>query len=300
MHAAPSQKASSVTVVYDSRRTYVTPTHASKLTVTRAVNVSDVIDTHRVGAFQVRAFLLCAAVLFVDGFDVQGITYVATAISQDWGLARGALGPTFSAGLFGVMLGALLLAPLADRIGRRRVIIWSCVAFGVCTLATVLVGSSRPRCSCCASSPGSGSAPRCRTRSGSRRSTRRRSGARSIVMFVASGISLGAIGGRHRGGAARRAVRLAGRVRRRRRAAAACSPRRSARWLPESIRFAAAVPARQAEAKRLLRKIKPELGDRRRRARRSRATRRRQRHRRRSVQGAARPRDGAASGSRSS
>jgi len=104
------------------------------------VNVADLIDSRKVGALQLRAFLLCAAVLFVDGFDVQGITYVAPAISQAWNLPRGALGPTFSAGLFGVMLGALALAPLADRMGRRRVIVWSCVAFGVLTLATVLVG----------------------------------------------------------------------------------------------------------------------------------------------------------------
>ena len=71
--------------------------------MSRAINVSDVIDSNAVGAFQLRVFLLCAAVLFVDGFDVQAITYVAPAISQEWGLARGALGPTFSAGLFGLV-----------------------------------------------------------------------------------------------------------------------------------------------------------------------------------------------------
>ena len=80
-------------------------------------------------------------------------------------------------------------------------------------------------------------------------------------MFVGSGISLGAIGA---GIAAAqlvepfgwRAVFVVGGA-----AAARCSPRRSSRFLPESIRFAAAViPNGQAEAKRLLRKIKPELG----------------------------------------
>jgi hypothetical protein len=60
--------------------------------VTKVVNVAEVIDARRVGALQVRAFLLCAAVLFVDGFDVQGITYIAPAISQAWHLQRGALG----------------------------------------------------------------------------------------------------------------------------------------------------------------------------------------------------------------
>ena len=57
----------------------------------RAVNVSDIIDTRPVGPFQLRAFLLCAAVLFVDGFDVQAITYVAPTITREWGLNRGEL-----------------------------------------------------------------------------------------------------------------------------------------------------------------------------------------------------------------
>jgi len=83
--------------------------------VTRAVNVSDIIDTRGVGAFQLRVFLLCAAVLFVDGFDVQGITYVVPTITREWGLVRGQLWPALTAGLVGVMLGATLLAPLAGQ-----------------------------------------------------------------------------------------------------------------------------------------------------------------------------------------
>jgi len=226
--------------------------------MTRNINVGDVIDTHKVGAFQLRVFLLCAAVLFVDGFDVQSIAYLAPAISQDWGLAGGALGPTFSAGLFGVMLGAILLAPLADRVGRRRVIVGSCVAFGLATLLTLPVdslssllvlrfitglglGSALPNAIGLASEY----APH------SRRAL--------IVMFVGSGISLGAIAA---GMAAAnliapfgwRAVLVVGGVLPLLLAAVLW------RALPESIRFAAVVPHGQAEAKRLLRKIRPEIG----------------------------------------
>ena len=71
----------------------------------QSLTVANAIDAQPIGSFQWRVFALCGAVLFVDGFDVQGITYVAPAISQTWSLPRGALGPTFSAGLFGVMLG---------------------------------------------------------------------------------------------------------------------------------------------------------------------------------------------------
>ena len=96
------------------------------------------IDEQPVGRPQVMLLLLCAAVLFVDGFDTQAIGYVAPEIARVWHLPRGALGPVFSASLFGLMLGALTMGPLADRVGRKRIILASTVVFGLCTLATLL------------------------------------------------------------------------------------------------------------------------------------------------------------------
>jgi MFS transporter, AAHS family, 4-hydroxybenzoate transporter len=103
------------------------------------VDVAAFIDAQPVGAFQVKLLLICAAVLFLDGFDTTAIGYVAPALAKEWNLARGALGPVFSAGLFGLMVGALLLGPLADRIGRKKIILLSTLAFGVGTLITALV-----------------------------------------------------------------------------------------------------------------------------------------------------------------
>jgi AAHS family 4-hydroxybenzoate transporter-like MFS transporter len=103
------------------------------------VDVAAFIDAQPVGAFQVKLLLTCAAVLFLDGFDTTAIGYVAPALAKEWNLARGALGPVFSAGLFGLMIGALLLGPLADRIGRKKIIILSTLAFGVGTLITAFV-----------------------------------------------------------------------------------------------------------------------------------------------------------------
>jgi AAHS family 4-hydroxybenzoate transporter-like MFS transporter len=103
------------------------------------IDVAAFIDAQPVSAFQVKLLLTCAAVLFLDGFDTTAIGYVAPSLAKEWHIGKEALGPVFSAGLFGLMIGALLLGPLADRIGRKKIIVLSTLAFGIGTLTTFFV-----------------------------------------------------------------------------------------------------------------------------------------------------------------
>src|SRR5882672_83064 len=103
------------------------------------VDVAGFIDQQPVGRFQIGLLLTCAAVLLLDGFDTTAIGFVAPSLAREWGLTKAALGPVFSAGLFGLMIGALTLGPLADRIGRKKIIIFSTLAFGLGALVTAFV-----------------------------------------------------------------------------------------------------------------------------------------------------------------
>jgi len=87
--------------------------------------------------FRWLALGLCAATMFTEGYDAQFMGSVVPAISKQWGMAPGSLWPALSAGLVGLMVGAFCIAPLADNFGRRRLVIYSVLAFGLLTIASV-------------------------------------------------------------------------------------------------------------------------------------------------------------------
>ncbi len=103
--------------------------------------ISDIIDGGRIGAFHWGIYLLCGSCLIMDGFDVQTMGYVAPALIREWHIPRASLGPVFSAALAGVLAGSLLFSMMADRFGRRPVIILATVYFSVCTLLAARAAS---------------------------------------------------------------------------------------------------------------------------------------------------------------
>lgn len=72
--------------------------------------------------------------LVVEGFDLQAANFAAPSIIDSFGIAKAEIGPLLSASLFGVLFGAILLAPLGDRYGRRVVIIGACAVYGLLSL----------------------------------------------------------------------------------------------------------------------------------------------------------------------
>lgn len=81
---------------------------------------------------------LCFALNMVDGVNVFVLTYVAPALQQAFGVGAPALAIAFSAGLVGMAVGGLAVAPLADRIGRRPVVLGALVLMAVSMMASAL------------------------------------------------------------------------------------------------------------------------------------------------------------------
>src|SRR5213079_499078 len=84
---------------------------------TTKINISEIIENSKIGGFQVGIGILCGACLMIDGFDVQSMGYAAPALIKDWNIPSVALGPVFSAGLFGILVGSLVFSTAADKIG---------------------------------------------------------------------------------------------------------------------------------------------------------------------------------------
>ncbi|MCZ4519431.1 MFS transporter [Rhodococcus ruber] len=105
------------------------------------VRADELIEKQPIGRFHRLLLAMAGAVMFLDGFDTQAISFVAPALALEWGVPKSALGPIFSAAIAGLMIGYLALSPLARRFGHRRMVIACTCIFGVLTLVCTLASN---------------------------------------------------------------------------------------------------------------------------------------------------------------
>jgi MFS transporter, AAHS family, vanillate permease len=86
-------------------------------------NVRQLLAKGPITGFQLGAIAVCVGLNMLDGFDVLAMAFSASGVKAAWALSDGRLGWLLSAGLIGMAAGALALAPCADFVGRRRIVL---------------------------------------------------------------------------------------------------------------------------------------------------------------------------------
>ena len=104
--------------------------------MTNADLAAQVIDKGKISGQQLLVVGLCMFFNMLDGFDIIAMAVVAGEVSREMMLPPDKVGWIFSFALAGMMLGAMLLAPISDIVGRRKIIVVSIIVVGVSILLT--------------------------------------------------------------------------------------------------------------------------------------------------------------------
>ncbi|MDO5669978.1 MAG: MFS transporter [Corynebacterium sp.] len=87
------------------------------------MDIRHLIDTSRMSTYQWFIIGLASFLNALDGYDLVAMAFTSSAVSEEFALSGAPLGWLLSAALIGIGLGSLFLAPLADRYGRRTLIL---------------------------------------------------------------------------------------------------------------------------------------------------------------------------------
>ena len=101
---------------------------------------NELIDEGPIRRLQYAVIMVCFTLNMLDGFDVLAISFTAPSIAEEWIIGPEVLGVVFSAGLIGMTLGAMFIAPYSDVIGRRAMVLLSLV---VIAIAMTLTGTAQ-------------------------------------------------------------------------------------------------------------------------------------------------------------
>jgi MFS transporter, AAHS family, benzoate transport protein len=106
------------------------------------VNVVDVIGNSKFNKFHVGLFIWSFMIILFDGYDLSVYGTAVPKIMEQWNLSPVEVGTMGSYGLFGMMFGAIIFGILADRIGRKKVILINVLLFSAFTVLCAFADSS--------------------------------------------------------------------------------------------------------------------------------------------------------------
>ncbi|WP_000350885.1 MFS transporter [Acinetobacter baumannii] len=97
------------------------------------MDIFNELKTRPMNSYRWLLVSLCILLNIVDGYDVQVMSFTAASVSKEWALSGSVLGILISLGLVGMAFGSLFIAPIADKVGRRTIIL-SCLLLSGITM----------------------------------------------------------------------------------------------------------------------------------------------------------------------
>jgi MFS transporter, AAHS family, benzoate transport protein len=101
----------------------------------RQIDVHQIADRANFNAFHKLVLLSCALIIIFDGYDLAVVGIALPSLMKSMAVDATSAGFMVSAALFGMMFGNILFGTLADRIGRRKVVVICIALFSVFTAA---------------------------------------------------------------------------------------------------------------------------------------------------------------------
>jgi AAHS family benzoate transporter-like MFS transporter len=103
----------------------------------KSIDVGKMINESKVNRFHITVMLWGLFILLFDGFDLVVYGAVVPVLMTEWSLTAIQAGAIGSYALIGMMIGATVFGPLADKIGRKKVIL---ICVTIFSLFTALIG----------------------------------------------------------------------------------------------------------------------------------------------------------------
>jgi AAHS family 4-hydroxybenzoate transporter-like MFS transporter len=97
------------------------------------------LDTRKLGAMHIKVIALLVLTMLIDGYDIFAVGYVLPVLAKGLHVEPHALTATLVLQQAGLLLGAVIMGPLADRYGRKSTLLASIACFAVCSLLTTQV-----------------------------------------------------------------------------------------------------------------------------------------------------------------
>ncbi|WP_349356876.1 MFS transporter [Sphingobium nicotianae] len=104
-------------------------------------SIDTVLEQPVMGSYRWTLYLACGFLMMLEGYDAYVVSNLAAIIAKGLSIPIPQMGVVFTAQSAGMALGFYTVPMLADRIGRRNIIIIGAILFGVLTLMSAMVGT---------------------------------------------------------------------------------------------------------------------------------------------------------------